>query len=74
MELLNGPHLFDSMYLEDPEGTKLSTLPGVDDMLRVRKLLSRSPSQFVEESQCSNKYLINQKCFVLARLYTFNVD
>ena len=35
MEFLNGPYLFDSMYTEDPEGTKLSQLPGVEDMLKV---------------------------------------
>jgi len=36
VEFLNGSHLFDAMYSEDPEGTKLSQLPGVEDMLKVR--------------------------------------
>ena len=38
MELLDGPELFESMYHEDPEGTRLSTLQGVDDMLKVRRV------------------------------------
>ncbi|ERE67706.1 leucine-rich repeat-containing protein 48 [Cricetulus griseus] len=33
IERLNGPFLFNSMYSEDVEGNKLSSLPGVDELL-----------------------------------------
>lgn len=33
MEQLNGTFLFDSMYTEDVEGSKLSHLPGVGELL-----------------------------------------
>ena len=36
VEFLDGSQLFDSMYIEDPEGSKLSQLPGIEDMLKVR--------------------------------------
>uniref|UniRef100_H2Z571 Dynein regulatory complex subunit 3 n=1 Tax=Ciona savignyi TaxID=51511 RepID=H2Z571_CIOSA len=34
VEHLNTPLLFESMYKEDPEGMKLSLLPGLQDMLK----------------------------------------
>ncbi|KAL8623453.1 hypothetical protein ACOMHN_061966 [Nucella lapillus] len=34
VELLDGPHLFDSMYSEDAEGQKLKEMPGVDEILK----------------------------------------
>ncbi|XP_076809798.1 dynein regulatory complex subunit 3-like [Clavelina lepadiformis] len=34
VEFLNGPNLFDAMYKEDPEGNKLSMLPGIQDILK----------------------------------------
>ncbi|XP_002128801.2 dynein regulatory complex subunit 3-like [Ciona intestinalis] len=34
VEHLNSPVLFESMYKEDPEGMKLSMLPGLQDMLK----------------------------------------
>ncbi|KAM8960281.1 dynein regulatory complex subunit 3 [Pelodytes ibericus] len=33
VEFLDGPFLFESMYAEDPEGTKLSSLPGVSELM-----------------------------------------
>ncbi|XP_063790922.1 dynein regulatory complex subunit 3 [Pseudophryne corroboree] len=33
VEYLNGPFLFDSMYAEDVDGTRLSTLPGVAELV-----------------------------------------
>ncbi|XP_075035319.1 dynein regulatory complex subunit 3 [Mixophyes fleayi] len=33
VEYLNGPFLFESMYMEDVEGTRLSTLPGVAELV-----------------------------------------
>ncbi|XP_058904895.1 dynein regulatory complex subunit 3 isoform X2 [Kogia breviceps] len=37
VEHLNGPFLFDSMYAEDVEGSQLSHLPGVDELLQTYK-------------------------------------
>ncbi|XP_039255654.1 dynein regulatory complex subunit 3-like [Styela clava] len=34
VEYLNGSFLFDSLYTEDPEGQKLATLPGLEEMLQ----------------------------------------
>lgn len=33
MEDLNGPWLFESMYSEDPEASKLAALPGMPELL-----------------------------------------
>lgn len=33
VEDLNGPWLFESMYAEDPEASKLSALPGMQELL-----------------------------------------
>ncbi|XP_018414092.1 PREDICTED: dynein regulatory complex subunit 3 [Nanorana parkeri] len=33
VEYLNGPFLFEGMYAEDVDGTRLSTLPGVDELV-----------------------------------------
>ena len=33
MEDLNGPWLFDSMYADDPEASKLAALPGMVELL-----------------------------------------
>jgi len=33
VERLNGPHLFETMYNEDPEGQKLSKVPGIKETL-----------------------------------------
>lgn len=35
VEYLNGPFLFDSMYTEDPEASKLIYLPGVPDLVDI---------------------------------------
>ncbi|XP_071507614.1 dynein regulatory complex subunit 3-like [Diadema antillarum] len=37
VENLDGPHLFDSMFADDPEASKLAALPGVDELLAVYK-------------------------------------
>nr|XP_054762635.1 dynein regulatory complex subunit 3-like [Lytechinus pictus] len=37
IENLDGPHLFDNMFAEDPEASKLGALPGVDELLAVYK-------------------------------------
>ncbi|KAM9044425.1 dynein regulatory complex subunit 3 isoform 4-T8 [Megaptera novaeangliae] len=37
VEHLNGPFLFDSMYAEDMEGSQLSHLPGVGELLQTYK-------------------------------------
>ncbi|XP_020669634.3 dynein regulatory complex subunit 3 [Pogona vitticeps] len=37
VEYLNGPFLFDSMYAEDPEASKLMYLPGVPDLVEMYK-------------------------------------
>ncbi|XP_022092308.1 dynein regulatory complex subunit 3-like [Acanthaster planci] len=37
VENLDGPHLFDSMFHDDPEAPKLAALPGVDELLVVFK-------------------------------------
>ncbi|XP_054851491.1 dynein regulatory complex subunit 3 [Eublepharis macularius] len=37
VEYLNGSYLFDSMYTEDPEASKLKYLPGVPEMLDTYK-------------------------------------
>uniref|UniRef100_A0A8C3VXA1 Dynein regulatory complex subunit 3 n=1 Tax=Catagonus wagneri TaxID=51154 RepID=A0A8C3VXA1_9CETA len=37
VENLNGPFLFDSMYAEDAEGSKLAGLPGVRELLETYK-------------------------------------
>lgn len=37
VERLNGPHLFDSMYAEDPEGQRLLKLPGNEESTRKYK-------------------------------------
>lgn len=33
VEDLNGPWLFDSMYVDDPEAGKLAALPGMEELL-----------------------------------------
>ncbi|KAM5153088.1 dynein regulatory complex subunit 3 [Mantella aurantiaca] len=33
VEYLNGPFLFEALYSEDGDGTRLSTLPGVDELV-----------------------------------------
>ncbi|XP_077305649.1 dynein regulatory complex subunit 3 [Lithobates pipiens] len=33
VEYLNGPFMFEAMYAEDADGTRLSTLPGVDELV-----------------------------------------
>uniref|UniRef100_A0A8C5WD39 Dynein regulatory complex subunit 3 n=1 Tax=Leptobrachium leishanense TaxID=445787 RepID=A0A8C5WD39_9ANUR len=33
VEYLNGPFFFESMYVEDPEGTKIAPLPGVTELM-----------------------------------------
>ena len=33
MEDLDGPNLFDSMFVEDPEAEKMAALPEMDDLL-----------------------------------------
>lgn len=33
MEYLNGPHLFDSMFADDAEASKLAHLPGMPALL-----------------------------------------
>lgn len=33
VEYLNGPFMFEAMYAEDVDGTQLSTLPGVDELV-----------------------------------------
>lgn len=43
MEQLNGTFLFDSMYAEDMEGSKLSNLPGVGELLETYPSGSRPP-------------------------------
>ena len=43
MEHLNGPFLFDSMYAEDVEGSQLSHLPGVGELLQTYPSGSRPP-------------------------------
>ena len=45
MEQLNGTFLFDSMYAEDVEGSKLSHLPGVGELLGAYPSRSRPPVQ-----------------------------
>ena len=40
VEFLNGPYLFDSMYADDPEASKLAYLPGVDVLLETYSLMS----------------------------------
>lgn len=35
VENLNGPHLFESLFSDDPEAQKLASLPGVDELLLV---------------------------------------
>ncbi|XP_027730905.1 dynein regulatory complex subunit 3 isoform X3 [Vombatus ursinus] len=37
VEYLNGPYLFDSLYLEDVEAAKLAYLPGVPELLETYK-------------------------------------
>ncbi|XP_071814847.1 dynein regulatory complex subunit 3-like [Apostichopus japonicus] len=37
VENLNGPHLFESLFSDDPEAQKLASLPGVDELLLVYK-------------------------------------
>lgn len=37
VEDLNGPWLFESMYAEDPEASKLAALPGMQDLLQAYK-------------------------------------
>ena len=37
MEELNGPFLYESMFVDDPEGPKLAALPGVDELLATYK-------------------------------------
>lgn len=43
MEHLNGPFLFDSMYAEDVEGSQLSYLPGVGELVQTYPSGSRPP-------------------------------
>ncbi|MXQ93264.1 hypothetical protein E5288_WYG003525 [Bos mutus] len=47
VEQLNGTFLFDSMYAEDVEGSKLSHLPGVGELLEAYPSRSRPPDKFV---------------------------
>lgn len=43
MEHLNGPFLFDSMYAEDVEGSQLSHLPGVGELVQTYPSRSQPP-------------------------------
>lgn len=46
VENLNGPYLFDTMFEEDPDASKLAALPGVDELLAVYPLYNRTLSLF----------------------------
>uniref|UniRef100_A0A8C5QRQ3 Dynein regulatory complex subunit 3 n=1 Tax=Leptobrachium leishanense TaxID=445787 RepID=A0A8C5QRQ3_9ANUR len=48
VEYLNGPFFFESMYVEDPEGTKIAPLPGVTE------LMDSYPSHIVCASICQS--------------------
>ncbi|XP_039223924.1 dynein regulatory complex subunit 3 isoform X1 [Crotalus tigris] len=54
VEYLDGPYLFDSMYTEDPEASKLMYLPGVPALLETYK------SKFVEICQMLFEYGLQQ--------------
>ena len=42
VEDLNGPWLFESMYAEDPEASKLAALPGMQELLAAYPLQVQS--------------------------------
>ena len=42
VEDLNGPWLFESMYAEDPEASKLAALPGMQDLLQAYPFINSS--------------------------------
>lgn len=44
MENLNGPFLFESMYAEDVEGSKLACLPGVGELLETYPSIHSHPT------------------------------
>ncbi|XP_062820661.1 dynein regulatory complex subunit 3 isoform X2 [Anolis carolinensis] len=54
VEYLNGPFLFDSMYAEDPEASKLVYLPGVPELLENYK------TKFVEVCEALFDYGLKQ--------------
>ncbi|XP_067317234.1 dynein regulatory complex subunit 3-like [Anolis sagrei] len=54
VERLNGPFLFDSMYAEDPEASKLVYLPGVPELLETYK------TKFVEVCEALFDYGLKQ--------------
>ncbi|MBZ3882230.1 Leucine-rich repeat-containing protein 48 [Sciurus carolinensis] len=57
VEHLDGSYLFDSMYVEDVEGSKLSYLPGVGE------LLEAYPSQFPAASSDMSPVHVPPACF-----------
>ncbi|EGW01266.1 Leucine-rich repeat-containing protein 48 [Cricetulus griseus] len=73
IERLNGPFLFNSMYSEDVEGNKLSSLPGVDELLETypfRPLTYKDKFVII----CLNifEYGLKQQEKRMAELDTFN--
>ncbi|XP_007647286.1 dynein regulatory complex subunit 3 [Cricetulus griseus] len=66
IERLNGPFLFNSMYSEDVEGNKLSSLPGVDELLETYK------DKFVIICLNIFEYGLKQQEKRMAELDTFN--
>ncbi|KAL7979382.1 hypothetical protein Chor_015406 [Crotalus horridus] len=61
VEYLDGPYLFDSMYTEDPEASKLMYLPGVPALLETYpSCFCRVRSKFVEICQMLFEYGLQQ--------------
>ncbi|XP_075686746.1 dynein regulatory complex subunit 3 [Rhinoderma darwinii] len=49
VEYLNGPYLFESLYSEDVEGTRLSTLPAVAELVELYRAQSTEVCQNIYE-------------------------
>ncbi|XP_062999096.1 dynein regulatory complex subunit 3 [Elgaria multicarinata webbii] len=60
VEYLNGAFLFDSMYAEDPEASKLVYLPGVPDLMEIYPFCFTYKSKFVAICQNLFEYGLRQ--------------
>jgi len=53
VEDLNGPWLFESMYSEDPEASKLAALPGMEELLEGYPFTENNIQNFVVSTKMS---------------------
>lgn len=63
MEDLNGPSLFESMYSEDPEASKLAALPGMEELLEGYPFTENNIPSYVVSTKMSRVEQIQDQKF-----------